>query len=215
MINQPPTIPVRFNQSLSDVLRNEWVTLVTDLRILNSLGRDLESHFLFIQLSLLEDCRTMGTPIPKSERLIALCSDPGHKNWCRARELGADIVVDEHGSSSELMAGLKALGFCNAKVSPKTVAGPDVGSPSMLPQQAQYLPHDGYVNDISTDALTERQRAVLHRLGLGESNRIIGYKLGISENTVRMHVSAILKCLKVSNRTAAALLKAKPFGDAF
>lgn len=205
----------RLYQSLSDVLRNEWVTLVTDMRILSSCGSDLEVQFLFVQLGLLEDCRTMGTSIPKSERLIALCSNPGHKNWCRARELGADIVVDERGSSSELMDGLKTLGFGGSQLYPKLISSPDVGASSMPTQQGQFVPHMEHLKDIALDALTDRQKAVLHRLGLGESNRIIGYRLGISENTVRLHVSAILKCLKVSNRTAAALLRAKPFNDSF
>jgi DNA-binding CsgD family transcriptional regulator len=53
--------------------------------------------------------------------------------------------------------------------------------------------------------LTDRQWDVLRLLAQGLSNADIGGLLGMSENTVRIHVSAILKTLKLSNRTQAAL----------
>jgi DNA-binding CsgD family transcriptional regulator len=53
--------------------------------------------------------------------------------------------------------------------------------------------------------LTPRQGDVLDRLARGLSNAEIGQDLGMSENTVRIHVSAILKTLGLTNRTQAAL----------
>ncbi len=53
--------------------------------------------------------------------------------------------------------------------------------------------------------LTPRQEDVLGLLAEGQSNGQIAADLGMSENTVRIHVSAILKSLRVSNRTQAAL----------
>ena len=54
--------------------------------------------------------------------------------------------------------------------------------------------------------LTRRQRQVFRLLGAGYSNAAIAKELGISEHTVAIHVSAILKTLEVENRTQAALL---------
>lgn len=56
-----------------------------------------------------------------------------------------------------------------------------------------------------TDAeqLTPRQREVLKWLVRGKSNKEIANELGMAENTVRVHVAAILKCLDVKNRTEA------------
>lgn len=54
-------------------------------------------------------------------------------------------------------------------------------------------------------ALTPRQEEVLRQLAQGMSNAEIAQALGMSENTVRIHVSAILKTLRVANRTQAAL----------
>lgn len=52
--------------------------------------------------------------------------------------------------------------------------------------------------------LTPRQREVLALLAAGRSNREIADALGISEGTVRVHVSSVMRVLDVENRTQAA-----------
>lgn len=51
--------------------------------------------------------------------------------------------------------------------------------------------------------LTPKQMDVLQVLAKGKSNREIASHLGMAENTVRVHVRAILSFLDVSNRTEA------------
>jgi DNA-binding NarL/FixJ family response regulator len=51
--------------------------------------------------------------------------------------------------------------------------------------------------------LTERQHDVLKLMVRGKSNKEIAYLLGMAENTVRVHIAAILKFLNVKNRTEA------------
>jgi DNA-binding NarL/FixJ family response regulator len=55
-------------------------------------------------------------------------------------------------------------------------------------------------------ALTGRERQVLTLLADGRSNREIARALGVSEKTVKTHVSAVLAKLGVADRTQAALL---------
>ncbi|GGX47367.1 hypothetical protein GCM10007385_13930 [Tateyamaria omphalii] len=55
--------------------------------------------------------------------------------------------------------------------------------------------------------LTKRQREILEMVRNGASNREIAANLAISEGTVKLHVSAVLKRLGVRNRTEAARLK--------
>jgi DNA-binding NarL/FixJ family response regulator len=59
---------------------------------------------------------------------------------------------------------------------------------------------------VPTSSLTDREVDVLRLLARGRSNREIGEKLGIAENTVRIHVSRILDKLQVADRTQAVLL---------
>lgn len=51
--------------------------------------------------------------------------------------------------------------------------------------------------------LTERQIEVLKLIETGLSNKAISRKLGLSEKTVKVHVTAIFKALNVANRTQA------------
>ena len=53
--------------------------------------------------------------------------------------------------------------------------------------------------------LTERQQQVLHCLVQGLSNKEICRVLGLAEATVKIHVSAILKALRVTSRTQAVI----------
>jgi DNA-binding CsgD family transcriptional regulator len=54
--------------------------------------------------------------------------------------------------------------------------------------------------------LTERQRRVLELIADGLPNKIIAYKLGLCETTVKTHVSEILRKLCVYSRASAIVL---------
>jgi DNA-binding NarL/FixJ family response regulator len=54
-----------------------------------------------------------------------------------------------------------------------------------------------------TARLTERQLEVLQRMATGLSNKEIGRILGVSEKTVKAHVTDIFRALAVTNRTQA------------
>jgi len=57
--------------------------------------------------------------------------------------------------------------------------------------------------------LTQRQVDVLARVCQGKTNKQIASELGLSEKTVKAHVTAIFKILNVVNRTQAVLVARK------
>ncbi|WP_244670337.1 helix-turn-helix transcriptional regulator [Rhodoplanes elegans] len=57
--------------------------------------------------------------------------------------------------------------------------------------------------------LTPRQREILRLMGIGQSNAEIAEQLGISMNTVKLHVSAILRRLDLKSRMQAIALGAR------
>ncbi len=71
-----------------------------------------------------------------------------------------------------------------------------------------YMPLDAAPRQAIAN-LTDRQRQVLSFLAQGMTNTKIAKELGLSENTVRIHISAILRALDLDNRTQAALLAAQ------
>ncbi|WP_417317500.1 response regulator [Emcibacter sp.] len=59
-------------------------------------------------------------------------------------------------------------------------------------------------NKRSFQSLTARQLEILKHITMGKSNKEIARSLGIADNTVRVHISAIFQVLNVNNRTEAA-----------
>lgn len=63
-------------------------------------------------------------------------------------------------------------------------------------------------------ALSYRQIQVLKELAKGQSNKQIGYALDVTEGTVKLHLAAIFRIIKVNNRTEAVLVAQKMGLDA-
>jgi DNA-binding NarL/FixJ family response regulator len=62
------------------------------------------------------------------------------------------------------------------------------------------------VSTSKVDALTEREVEVLGMLAEGLGNKTIAYRLGISEHTVKFHVSSVIAKLGASGRTEAVTI---------
>jgi two-component system nitrate/nitrite response regulator NarL len=75
--------------------------------------------------------------------------------------------------------------------------------PLILNAANALAPAEPRVEMLKPPPLTERQIVVLQRLADGHANKVIAFDLGLSENTVKAHVTAIFKALNVINRTQA------------
>lgn len=62
---------------------------------------------------------------------------------------------------------------------------------------------DDHNMDEKVKVLSPRQIEVLRLISIGKSNKQIAFELGLTEGTVKIHVTAILKLLNVYNRTGA------------
>jgi DNA-binding NarL/FixJ family response regulator len=62
------------------------------------------------------------------------------------------------------------------------------------------------VESRSINGFTPRQQEVLELLRRGDSNKVIGRRLSMTEATVKVHVRQIMRKLGASNRTQAALI---------
>jgi DNA-binding NarL/FixJ family response regulator len=123
---------------------------------------------------------------------------------------GVPIVVlsATHDRATVLAAlGAGAQGFIPKSANAETLLGAvrhvlDGGV--YLPSDASPTPHgDGVHVEGGELGLTARQTDVLKLMVQGKPNKLICRDLTLSEGTVKVHVSAILKALRVRSRTEA------------
>ena len=78
--------------------------------------------------------------------------------------------------------------------------------PALIENSAEHNT-GGYRSNGKT--LTNRQSQVLDLIAQGKSNKQIAYEMGVSEATVKLHINALLRSLKVNNRTQAVVTAQK------
>ncbi|HEX3391494.1 MAG TPA: response regulator transcription factor, partial [Solirubrobacteraceae bacterium] len=66
--------------------------------------------------------------------------------------------------------------------------------------QAFSTPQPVHHDDPGLEALTPREREVLHHLARGYAYKQIGVRLGISARTVESHVGSVLRKLQLTSR---------------
>jgi NarL family two-component system response regulator LiaR len=85
-------------------------------------------------------------------------------------------------------------------------AGQSVVHPSVASRLLEELADDGAATGRAPgEVLTGREREVLRLIARGQSNKRIARELGVSEKTVKTHVSHVLSKLGLTARTQAAL----------
>ena len=123
---------------------------------------------------------------------------------------------DPHDVRQSLAAG--ALGYVPKSASQnvllsaiKLVLDGDLYVPPLILAESTRLTAGRHPKATSegTQLLTTRQIQILQLLSDGSPNKTIAARLGLSEKTIKVHISAILKALNVMNRTQAAVAARK------
>lgn len=124
------------------------------------------------------------------------------------------IIVSDVEASSHVVCALN-LGACGyipesanldvaaAAISLVRAGGTYVPAGSLMAGAEPVPPPEAAANDLP---FTDRQLAVIERLRLGESNKIIALNLNMQECTVKVHVRNIMNKIKARNRTEIAFL---------
>lgn len=142
--------------------------------------------------------------------VLALTAQPGPTRlrvaWtCDGTSLRIDVREQECGSvdvralSRQLEGRARTLG---ATVSLDAVPGWGSRADITLP----FDPPAVRTGETRLSSLNAREREVLHLLAQGRRNKAIADALGITESTVKFHVTGVLRKLEVSSRGEAAAL---------
>jgi len=114
----------------------------------------------------------------------------------RALELGASGFISKSASIDEIREGVR------------TVLGGGIWTPPDVDLGSE---HDQEIASLIAriQTLTPQQGRVLGMLAEGLLNKQIAYELGVSEATIKAHVSAVLQKLGVDSRTQAVIQLSK------
>ena len=123
----------------------------------------------------------------------------------------AVVVLTTFGESERVLAALDAgaVGYLLKDSQPaRLIAGirsAATGGSPLDPRVARALIDARQARPTSAPRLTDKQQEVLDLVARGLSNRLIARQLGISEKTVKAHLTTIYSTLGVTDRLQAAL----------
>jgi NarL family two-component system response regulator YdfI len=118
---------------------------------------------------------------------VIMADDPGLVGVAEALRAGVRAVLSRHSSASQIVAAIEAASAGFVVLQPG-----DLDGLLVHPQPASLA-----------EPLTPREVEVLGMLAEGQSNKSIAHRLGISEHTVKFHVTSIMGKLDAGSRTEA------------
>ena len=131
--------------------------------------------------------------------VVVLSADENRSVMQRSIDRGAAGFIPKSAANSVLISALQLI-----------LSGGIYIPPAMLTEQKSDDSSTGdirtAVRKITQPEFTDRQRDVLMLVAGGHSNKSIAKQLGLSEHTIKIHITAILRTLGVSNRTEAAIV---------
>jgi DNA-binding NarL/FixJ family response regulator len=122
-------------------------------------------------------------------RFIVLTTYQGDVQALRALKAGAMGYLLKNMLRKELLETIRAVHAGRRRIPPEIAA-----------ELADHM---------TDDALTDREVAVLRRVSMGNSNKIIAAELNLSEATVKGHMKSILSKLGANDRTHAVTIGMK------
>src|SRR5262245_19644896 len=134
--------------------------------------------------------------------VVVMSAQQDHDSVVKALKLGALGFIPKSVTRKVILGALQLVMSGGTYIPPQALPSEQ---PSTMPTPAptSRAEPEASVDKVSRAdlGLTERQIEVLALIMQGKSNKAICRVLDLSEPTVKSHVSAILRALKVSNRT--------------
>lgn len=183
-----------------------------------------------VDIDVAGDCETgieLASRAPEPDLILLDLNLPGLSGiaalrvW-RERFPGIPVIVLSAATDQQTV--LAALGAGSAGFIPKSSSNEVMTNAIRLVQAGgKYLPSEilsgsgatGILREarngrpsVDTLGLTARQMDVLRLIASGASNKVICRELGLAERTVKAHITAVFRALKVSSRTQAAIAAA-------
>lgn len=190
-------LSLRLKQINQDIIIIQSSNLIEMQKILS---KDANIDILIVDIDLAELNATevinrIKLTAPNT-KIVAISSSEDTRNIKKILSSGVKGYIPKRSDSNILSGALKLI-----------LDGGTYIPPAMLDNN---LNNNLYQNTHSLKKnLTNRQSQVLDLIAQGKSNKQIAYDMGVSEATVKLHINALLRSLKVNNRTQAVITAQK------
>jgi len=155
-----------------------------------------------VLLDLEHDDRSRESPalpaLPRVQSgfpLVALIEEPSADWTAHALRSGVKAILPRDSGMDEILAAIQAA-----------YAGLVLLDPEVTQNLASRIPTPAAQPAAALDELTPRELEVLRMLAEGLGNREMASRLGISDHTVKFHISSILDRLGAATRTEAVTM---------
>ena len=144
-------------------------------------------------ISVLKQLKALDLGMP----IVMLTTSSNEQDLLDTLKAGANGYLLKDMDPDELVTALHDI-----------VAGKTVVAPPLTPVLVQFVTGDLKSSQGKGlfDELTPRENEILELIAEGQGNKLIARNLGISEGTVKLHVKAVLRKLKVHSRVEAAVM---------
>ncbi|MDY6892830.1 MAG: response regulator transcription factor [Chloroflexota bacterium] len=136
--------------------------------------------------------------------VIALTSYPDDNQFFQAIRSGVVAYISKEVTGEELSNAIKRISNGERPINDALLDRPKVAEQVL--QQFQSLSLMGKAMETLATPLSPRETEILKHVAEGYSNKQIGHTLGISEQTIKNHVTTILGKLDANDRTHAVVL---------
>ena len=159
-----------------------------------ALARETSPDVVLMDLSMpgmdgVEATRAIAAAHPDVQ-IVVLTSFSDRERILDAIDAGAVGYLLKDAEPEELLRGVRAAARGESPLHPKVAR-------ALLRSRSERRP--------AVAELTDREREVLSLVGRGLANKQIGRALGISERTVKAHLTSVFQRIGVADRTSAAL----------
>ena len=147
--------------------------------------------------------RTLKQRLPNIG-IIMVCSNPDDAQFFHALKAQAAAFLSKEVSADQLIATIRRVACGDYPINQSLT-----GRPSVAAQVLQQFQRLSLQSETVISPLTRRETEILNHVAQGYPNKQIAAELDISEQTIKNHVTSILRKLNANARTEAVVLALK------
>lgn len=150
-------------------------------------------------------CRKINRIFPNT-RVIVLSTSPDDAELFEVMKMAAVAYINKNAGVNEIADTIRRAAHGEYPINDSLVTRPQVAGNVLKQFERALAPGPG---DVITAFLTKRETEILNQIANGKSNKQIAGLLEISEQTIKNHISSILRKLNANDRAHAVVLAIK------